>query len=161
MTLPTSVECAVHPVQTFPDSRADNKTWSAMRPLDKVETDFSHWNSQDYLLVSDYVSKFPFEIPMNSLSFRITVIQLNQILSINGVPREVFMDNWPPLTIKITPAFTCQWRFTHSTSCSLYPQSDGFIEQYIQALPDASLRFKWARYPCTRHYSNWATLHWP
>ena len=65
------------------------------------DKDFFHENIQNYLPVSNYFSKFSFVMPVNYLSFKTTSIQLNQILPIQGLLREVFVDSGPLSTVKM------------------------------------------------------------
>ena len=70
------------------------------RPWQIIRTDLFHLDGKDYLLVSDYYSKFPFvrRLPINMTSSTVVGI-LKELFSEQGIPERVMSDNGPQFVL--------------------------------------------------------------
>ena len=122
---------------SHPSSRTPNKPQSTMRFMAKTWHHFSCWNNpRYYMLITDCFWKVPFLIPVNSLSLKTTEIQLCQMLSTEGVPREVSTCNRPPSAVKISLHSFINGD-SHTISSPLCPQYNGVrvIHPGIEKMP--------------------------
>ena len=104
---------SVHPVKIIPGSWTLNKPWSAMRPT-------CQW----------LIMKLPIIMPVNSLSFRTTALQLNYIFSIKGVAKNLHQW-WAPLQQWRVHNIYSSMEFKHTICSPLYPKSNRCIECYV------------------------------
>jgi transposase InsO family protein len=111
------------------------------RPWHTIATDLFYLNGEEYLLIADYYSKFPFvrKLPKQSTS-RSVIEQMKQIFSEHGVPKVVRSDNGPHYDAQVFKDFAEQYDFQHITSSPHYPQSNGFIEAQVNAAKKALLK---------------------
>ena len=98
-----------------------------------VGADLFYSKGTEYLLVSDYYSKFPFvrRLPAKCTSAAV-VLQLKQIFSEQGIPQIVRTDNGPQFNSKEFSEFSSVYGFKHVTSSPHYPRSNGFIESQVK-----------------------------
>lgn len=101
------------------------------RPWQKVAMDLFYLEGKDYLLVTDYFSRFPEIALLNSLTATTIITHLKSFFARHGTPEVVFSDNGPQFR-KIQGSefqkFAESWGFEHRTSSPRYPQSNGFVE---------------------------------
>ena len=109
-------------------------------PWQVVGTDLFDFSGQDYLLVTDFYSKY-FEIELLRQSTAFCVINnLKKIFARYGIPDEVVSDNGSQYSNTRNlfdsthqfKQFANEWGFRHSTSSPLYPQSNGAAEKAVQ-----------------------------
>jgi len=105
------------------------------RPWETLGADLFQLQGKEFLVVSDYYSKFfivrKFERDATSA---ITIKTLKQIFSEHGIPSKLVTDNGPQFAAEIFATFAKEWSFQHVTSSPRYPQSNGFIERQIQTI---------------------------
>ena len=105
------------------------------RPWQNVGTDLFAIRNRNYLIVTDYYSKFPFVKEVTGAMTSQAVVRLTkEIFSEQGVPATVYSDNGSQYSGFEYRRFSEQWEFNHTTSGPHFPQSNGFIERQIQTV---------------------------
>ena len=102
----------------------------------KVATDFFHLNREDYLLVTDYYSKYPIVTKMKDTSSAATARFMDHIFGLFGPPAEIVSDNGPQFTGKPFQDMCKKWSITHTTSSPHYPRSNGLAERMVRTVKD-------------------------
>ena len=64
-------------------------------PWTKVDIDLFEYNKQQYLLVVDYYSKFPYTHRLHSPNTSTVINKLKEIFAENGISETVITDNRP------------------------------------------------------------------
>ena len=125
--LQTAQSCNV--CQTFSNSQ-ERKTLMPHEvpqgPWEKLAIDFFEFQSNSYLLIADYYSRFPVIRKVRSTTASATIDILKQVFSEYGVPKTVMSENGPQ--------FASQYCFDHITSSPRYAQSNGIIERMVQTV---------------------------
>ena len=105
------------------------------RPWEVVGTDMFFFNDADWLIITDYYSKFPIvrKMPRPCLSSSVVSVT-KQIFSETGVPSRVVSDNGPHFASACYAELSKEMAFRHVTSSPRYPRSNGFIERQIQTV---------------------------
>ena len=105
------------------------------RPWQVVGTDLFFFEGDNFLIVADYYSKFPFirKLPVPCTS-QAVVNATKQIFAEQGIPERVVSDNARHYDSKQYKDFSVSWCFDHITSSPHYPRSNGFIERTIQTV---------------------------
>ena len=103
------------------------------RPCHTVGVDLFHLDGEEYLLIADYYSKFPFVRKLSSQmgSTHVTTL-LKQIFSEQGIPQIVRSNNRPQFASHAFAEFCQSYGFNHSTSSPHYPRSNCFIESQVK-----------------------------
>lgn len=105
------------------------------RPWETVGTDLFHFQGSEYLILTDYHSKFPFIRKVRGSCTSRAVVQMTKdIFSEQGIPLKVVSDNGPQFASQEYKAFAREWGFQHGTSSPHYPQSNGLVERAIQTV---------------------------
>ena len=105
------------------------------RPWQNVGTELFAIGNRNYLIVSDYYSKFPLVKEVTGAVTSQAVIRLTkEIFSEQGVPATVYSDNGSQYSSSEYRRFSEQWEFNHINSSPHFPQSNGFIERQIQTV---------------------------
>ncbi|XP_014671070.1 PREDICTED: uncharacterized protein K02A2.6-like isoform X3 [Priapulus caudatus] len=105
------------------------------RPWETVGTDLFHLYGDEYLIITDYHSKFPFIRKVRGRCTSGSVVQITKdIFSEQGIPLKVISDNGPQFASQEYKAFAQEWGFQHVTSSPHYPQSNGLAERAIQTV---------------------------
>jgi hypothetical protein len=87
-------------------------------------TDLFHLNGEDYLIISDYYSKFPLVKKIRGKSTSQAIVDLTKsVFAEQGIPEKVISDNGPQYDSREFRAFVEKWGFDHVTSSPHYPQS--------------------------------------
>ncbi len=103
------------------------------RPWSVLGTDLFFLNQKEYLIIADYLSKFPILRKMPKKSNSAAVIHfLKQIFGELGTPKRLYSDNGPQYDSQQFKKFAKEWGFEHITSSPHFAQSNGFIERMIQ-----------------------------
>ena len=102
-----------------------------MSPCVKLGSDIFTIGSNNFLIISDYFSRYPVVKKLPSLSASATISATKEAFSILGTPREIMSDNGPQFQREYNE-FCEQWNICHTTSSPRYPKSYGFIERQIQ-----------------------------
>ena len=100
-------------------------------PWRKLGIDYFTFDSNSYVLICDYFSKFPF-LYRAKTSFWSLRDRLIDLFSIEGYPDEIVSDNGPLFQSKEFAKFLSGLGIKHTTSSPGYPRSNGFIERHIQ-----------------------------
>ena len=101
-------------------------------PWSKVATNIFHYESQPYLLVVDYTSRFPIVRRLKSMSMQHVAEQFKSIFSEYGWPDTVVSDNGPCYTAELFMNLMSEYAVNHITSSPHYPQSNGLAEKFVQ-----------------------------
>lgn len=105
------------------------------RPWQILGTDLFYLDGNEYLIIADYYSKFPFIRRLRKNASSSDVINaMQEIFAEHGVPEKVISDNGPHFSASAFHSFTEKWGFTHVTSSPHFPQSNGFVERTIQTV---------------------------
>lgn len=101
-------------------------------PWSKVAVDIFEYRSHHYLLVSDYFSKFSVLKKLVNLTASHVVSVLKTIFAEYGIPVTVFTDQGTQFMSKEFNEFARRYRFQLEHSSPRYPQSNGFIKQWLK-----------------------------
>jgi len=97
-------------------------------PWQKIGIDLFEIKGHDYLIMSDYYSRYPVVEKLSNTTTYSVVKVVKATFSMLGVPREIVSDNGPQFLTQFNK-FCHQWGIKHTTSSPRYPQSNGFIER--------------------------------
>ena len=103
------------------------------RPWHTIGTDLFYLDEDEYLLIADYYTKYPFvrKIPKGQSTSKCVVDITKQIFSEHGIPQIVRSDNGPHFQGHYH-RFSTEYGFKHVTSSPNYPKSNGFIESQVK-----------------------------
>jgi transposase InsO family protein len=106
------------------------------RPWHTIATDLFYLDNTEYLLVSDYYSKYPFvrKIPKGQSNSNTIIAILKQIFSEQGIPEVVRSDNGPHYSSKGYREFANEYGFQIVTSSPHYPRSNAYIESQVKTV---------------------------
>ena len=105
------------------------------RPWHTVGTVLFLFDDDEYLIITDYYSKYPFlrKIPRGQSNSKTVVNLTKQIFSEHGIPQIVRSDNGPHFQGHY-PEFALEYGFQHVTSSPHYPRSNGFVESQVKTV---------------------------
>lgn len=109
-------------------------------PWEDIAIDFMYLQNTDYLLCTDYHSKFIEIKKLNSKTAEPVLTALKQIFRTHGIPRRLHSDNGPPFDSKQFAQFVKTYDMEHVTSSPKYPRSNGMVEKAIGTMK--SILFK-------------------
>ena len=98
----------------------------------KVATDISHFESDSYLLIVNYTSRFPVVCKLMSTTVQQAVSQMKLIFSEYGWPETIVSDNGLCCSAETFTKLMTDYSVNHITSSQHYPQSNGLAEKYVQ-----------------------------
>ena len=101
-------------------------------PWSKVATDIFHYESQPYLLIVDYTSRFPIVRRLKSMSAQSVKEHFKSIFSEYGWPDTLVSDNGPCYTAEMFTNLMKEYAVNHIMSSPHYPQSNGLVEKFVQ-----------------------------
>ena len=103
-------------------------------PFEVVEADLFYWNSQDFLLIVDYYSRY-WEIEKLYTTQSVTVIRkLKKLFSRYRIPEVLRSDNGPQFTSINFKKFSKDWEFEHITSSPYFSQSNGMVDRHYTGI---------------------------
>lgn len=102
-------------------------------PWSKLGADIFEFRGKDYLLVSDYFSKYPELCSLKKKTAKHVIDHLKPMFARHGIPDKLICDNMP-FASREMQNFAKQYGFQITTSSPRYPQSNGFIERTIQTV---------------------------
>eukprot|EP00057_Strongylocentrotus_purpuratus_P029010 XP_011683484.1 PREDICTED: uncharacterized protein K02A2.6-like [Strongylocentrotus purpuratus] len=105
-----------------------------MTPWTKVATDLFFLEGTEYLLITDYHSKFPVIRKMHSTTSASVATVMKETFSLLGVPSEVISDNGPQFIGKAFKDMCESWNIKHTTSSPRYPRSNGLAERMVRTI---------------------------
>lgn len=97
-----------------------------------VGTDLFTLHGSDYLVVTDYYSRFFEVVKLPNTQSRTVIERLKSIFARNGIPFEVISDNWTQYTSQEFREFERKWNFQHITSSPHHQQTNGLAERTVQ-----------------------------
>ena len=103
------------------------------RPWQKLAADIMTLNSKDYLVVTDYYSKYPEIAMLERKNAACVILHLKSIMARHGIPEQLCTDNMPFNSSQFL-AFARDWNFTLVTSSPTYPQSNGQAEKTVDTI---------------------------
>ena len=96
------------------------------RPWQVIASDLFFLEGKNYMLVSDYYSKFNFVRKMSAPCVSQVVVKaMKEIFSEHGVPEKVISDNGRYYDCETFKEFAKWWGFDHITSSPTFAQSNG------------------------------------
>ncbi|CAM1300306.1 Uncharacterised protein g2672 [Pycnogonum litorale] len=102
------------------------------RPWEVIGMDLFHLFNIDYLLISDYYSKFPIIRKLLKPCQSVTLTNvIKQVFSEYVVPWKVVSDNGPHFRSESFQTFANEWKFEHTTSSPRHPRANGHIERAV------------------------------
>ena len=104
------------------------------RPWQTVGTDIFHYNSDDFLIMCDYYSKFPFIKKLAKMDSQTVVDCTKSVFAEQGIPERVISDDGKQYDCATYRQFAKDWGFDHVTSSPHYARSNGFVERQIQTV---------------------------
>lgn len=102
------------------------------RPWKRIAMDLCEYNHQDYLVISDYYSRFIEILHMPSTTSSHVILRSKAIFARFGIPDEVVTDNGPQFSSAEFQKFAKQLDFRHCTSSPHHPQGNGHAERAVQ-----------------------------
>ena len=103
-------------------------------PWTKLAADLFHLDGTDFLLITDYHSKFPVIRKMHNTSSTSVSTVMREAFSMFGVPAEVVTDNGPQFSGKPFKEMCAKWNIKHTTSSPRYPRSNGLAERMVRTV---------------------------
>jgi hypothetical protein len=100
-------------------------------PWEDIAIDFMYLQNTNYLVCTDYHSKFIEIKKLNSKTAEPVLTALKQIFRTHGIPRRLHSDNGPPFDSKQFAQFIKTYDMEHVTSSPKYPKSNGMVEKAI------------------------------
>ena len=101
-------------------------------PWTKVATDIFHFKCDSYLLIVDYMSRFPVVHKLMSTTAQQVVSQMKLIFSENSWRETIVPDNGACYSAETFTKLMTEYSVNHITSSPHYPQSNGLAEKYVQ-----------------------------
>ena len=100
-------------------------------PMQRIGTDLFQWKGNDYLIVIDYYSSFPWVKQLKKATSYEVIGYLKSIFSEYGLPMHVHSDSGSQYTSEEFAQFAASYMFCHTTSSPYYHQSNGKAERYV------------------------------
>ena len=101
-------------------------------PWQTVATDLFTWDDKDFIVVTDYYSRY-FEVTqLRGTTSAHVIHKLKGIFSRFGIPENVVSDNGPQYSSQEFAHFAQSYDFNHITSSPRYPKSNGLAEKFVQ-----------------------------
>ena len=91
-------------------------------------------NGKLYLILVDYLSKFPVIRKVSSTSAKETISVLRQVFSEYGIPNKLICDRGTNFTSKDMREFAVKWNFSLVFTSSEHHQSHGQTERFVQTV---------------------------
>lgn len=103
-------------------------------PWSKIGMDFMKLRNQEYLVMTDYFSKFVIVKIVQLKTSKAICRILEETFPIFGIPMEIMSDNGPPFSSMDWKIFMNFYDIKHITSSPTYSRSNGMIERQIQTV---------------------------
>ena len=99
----------------------------------KVATDIFHFENDSYLLIINYMSRFPVVCNLTSTTAQQVASQMKLIFSEYSWPETTVSDNRPCYSAETFTKLMTDYSVNHITSSPHhYPQLNGLVEKYVQ-----------------------------
>lgn len=99
----------------------------------KVGADIFHLKGQSYLLLVDYLTKYPEVLSLPDLTARTAIQKMKSAFARHGIPKELVSGHVPFASFEIK--LFAEFKLTHSSPG--FPQSNGLAERMIQTVKRA------------------------
>ena len=104
-------------------------------PWHTLSTDLFVFNGESYLIIADYMTKYPIVEKLGQSTTSQTIANItSKYLSLFGVPHSIISDNGPQFIGNPYKNLMEKLKITHVTSSPHHPQSHGFIERTIRTV---------------------------
>ena len=128
----------MHPEQGNPAHATNDTKRCARYPLARTLLLISLLTrTNDYLLVTDTFSKYPFTYKMHKKTAETVIHKFTQLFSQYSTPNTISTNNGPPFNSEPFTKFLIEQRVEHITSSPHYPKSNGFIERQVKTMKTA------------------------
>jgi len=101
-------------------------------PWQVLGSDLFELKGDQYLLVTDYFSRYLEVVKLSSTTSSSIIRALKGIFSRFGIPEVLRSDNGPQYASTEFEGFAKEYGFRHDTSSPYYPQSNGLAERMVQ-----------------------------
>ena len=98
----------------------------------KVAINIFHFENDSYLLIVNFMSRFPIVCKLTSTMAQQVASQMKIIISEYGWPETIVSDNGPCYSAETFTKLMTDYSVNHITSSPHYPQSNGLAEKYVQ-----------------------------
>ena len=114
------------------------------RPWQRVSSDLFEWKKSNYLLVSDYYSRYIEVIELKTQTPHEVINRLKSIFSRHGIPEILVSDNGTQYSSALFREFATEYGFTHLTSSPnyMYLQGNGAAERAVKTVKGMLKRMK-------------------
>ena len=103
-------------------------------PWQTIGSDLFELDGATYLLVADYLSRYPEVVKLTSTTSGKVIDSLRSIFARHGIPETLRCDNGPQYASAEMEQFAKEYGFKITTSSPRYPQSNGFIERMVKTV---------------------------
>ena len=102
--------------------------------MEKLATDIFTFNNENYLLIVDYMSRFPVVRCLSNMTAKMVAEQMKAIFSEFGEPKTLVSDNGPCYTDDQFKKMMSHLGITHITTRPHHHQSNGHGEGYVKII---------------------------
>jgi hypothetical protein len=103
------------------------------RPWQKVGMDIFHFGHFDYLVITDYCSRWIERVTLQSKTASGVISKLKPIFARLAIPERIICDNMPYSSLEFRQ-FAKSWDFVVCTSSPLHPKSNGLAEKSVSIM---------------------------
>ena len=101
------------------------------RPFQKVGVDLLHFESENYMVLIDYYSRYIELAYMPNMASSTVIGKLKNIFARTGIPETLISDNGTQFVSEECSQFLKDWGVSQITSSPHYPQSNGEAERGV------------------------------
>jgi len=102
-------------------------------PWLKVAADIFEIRGQSFLLIVDYMSKFPEVLNIKDKTASTVIAKMKAVYARHGIPKELVCDHVPFASYEMKK-FAAEWGIKLTHSSPAYPQSNGLAERTIKTI---------------------------
>lgn len=121
-------------VDRTPPKEPLKPTKTPSMPWEEVASDIFEWNSEHYLIVVDYFSKYIEVDKLSNMGSAATIDTLKSYFRRHGIPQKLRSDNGPQYSSSEFSEFCTKYDIEHHTSSPYHPQSNGCAERAVQTV---------------------------
>ena len=103
-------------------------------PLTKLARDLFYFEGASYLVIVDYISRFPLVCKVSSMTGQHVANQCKLIFSEYGWTETLISENGPFYTVNAFSSVMNVYHVNHITSSPHYPQCNGLAEKHVQTV---------------------------